>query len=527
MSVVGYLPPSQFTLRADVRLVEVAVVVRDRSGRTVAGLPRDSFEIKDNGKNRKITAFSEVTSIPRPSGQEAQAAAPADEKSSPRFVALVIDDFNSGSREFQSAQMAARAFVKDGLASGDRVGLFSTYGTEIAPYTNDAKRLIAAIDGMRSRRQADITGKCPTLSAYESYLIADDRDYEVLNAKVAETSSCYPYWSRDRIVSYVTQMARANWAVTSARSQNTLAAIQGIVDTMGSLEGRRMLLLVSGGFLSETLARQKDNLVAHALRAGVTVNSLDAKGVYTFDVDIPPGGDITSPALQRRILSEGSIAQNLALAELAQSTGGRFFLGNNDISGGFRELAAPPEVTYLLAFSPDTEPDGAHHKLEVRLKGVKGYSVQARPGYYASKDEPSAPVAERRIDRELFVERLQAEVPVTVTTAVNKGEGGLAALVVTVRVDVARLTFLPQSGRRAEKLAFLVAVLDEQGNFVEGKEGAMEFSLRQETYAWLVSKGLSADFQLTPRPGKYRLRAIVESANQGKLTAIDQTVEIP
>ena len=502
-------------------------MVRDRSGRPLAGLQRDTFEIKDNGKNRKITAFSEVTAVPRPSGLGAQAVAPAEEKSSPRFVALVIDDFNSGFREFRSAQAAARDFLNQGIVSGDRIGIFSTYGTEIVPFTDDVKRLITAVDGMRARQQADIAGKCPTLSAYESYLIADDRDYEVLNSKVTETSFCYPYWTRDRIVSYVVQMARANWAVTSARSQNTLAAIQGIVDTMGSLEGRRTLLLVSGGFLSETLARQKDSLVVHALRAGVTVNSLDAKGVYTLDMEAPTGGDITSPALQRRIQSEGMIARNLAMAELARSTGGRFFQGSNDIGGSLRELAAPPEVTYLLAFPPDPEPGGTYHRLDVRLKGARGYSLQSRPGYYASKDEPRAPAAERRIDRELFAAGAQTEVPVTVTTAMRRGESGLTEFVATVHVDVKRLSFLSVSGRRSEKLAFMVALLDDRGSFVEGKEGAMEFLLRQETYAWLVSKGLSADFQLGPRPGKYRLRAIVESENQGKLTAVNQAVEIP
>jgi hypothetical protein len=306
-----------------------------------------------------------------------------------------------------------------------------------------------------------------------------------------------------------------------------MSAIRRIVDTMGSLEGRRMLLLVSSGFLTETLAREQDGLIAHALRAGVAISCLDVKGVYTLDMEAPPGGNITSLAVLRRTLGEGAIAQNTAMAGLAQGTGGRFSHGSNDIGRGFRELAAPPEVTYLLAFSPDSEPDGAYHKLDVRLRGAKGHSLQARPGYYASKDDPPVPVSERRIDRDLFARGTQAEVPVTVTTALRKRDDGPAEFIATVHVDVKRLSFLPKSGRRTETLTLLVAILDDRDNFIDGKEGRMEFSLREETYAWLVSKGVSTDFQLTSPPGSYRVRALIESANQGQLTSIDQMIVIP
>src|ERR1700722_17255599 len=53
---VSYVPPSGLTLRAEVRVVEVPVAVRDNYFHTVAGLTREDFEIYDNGKKRAITA---------------------------------------------------------------------------------------------------------------------------------------------------------------------------------------------------------------------------------------------------------------------------------------------------------------------------------------------------------------------------------------------------------------------------------------------------------------------------------------
>jgi hypothetical protein len=49
---VAYLPPSGVTLRAEVRVVEVPVVIRDAYLHAVAGLKRDDFEIYDDGKQR-------------------------------------------------------------------------------------------------------------------------------------------------------------------------------------------------------------------------------------------------------------------------------------------------------------------------------------------------------------------------------------------------------------------------------------------------------------------------------------------
>ena len=55
---VPYVPPAPVTLRTEVDLVEVPVVVRDGQHRAIAGLTKDDFEVYDAGKKQTITAFS-------------------------------------------------------------------------------------------------------------------------------------------------------------------------------------------------------------------------------------------------------------------------------------------------------------------------------------------------------------------------------------------------------------------------------------------------------------------------------------
>jgi len=74
---VPYVPPSPVTLRTEVDVAEVPVVVRDGRHRAVAGLTRDDFEIYDTGKKQTITALSVRRLTPQGSGGGGTAVVPA------------------------------------------------------------------------------------------------------------------------------------------------------------------------------------------------------------------------------------------------------------------------------------------------------------------------------------------------------------------------------------------------------------------------------------------------------------------
>jgi VWFA-related protein len=81
--------------------------------------------------------------------------------------------------------------------------------------------------------------------------------------------------------------------------------------------------------------------------------------------------------------------EQAVLEELADGTGGVFFHNNNDVNEGFRRVAARPEYSYVLAFSPqDVKFDGRFHKLKVTVNSGSKVTVQARKGYYAPKQKP-------------------------------------------------------------------------------------------------------------------------------------------
>jgi len=155
---------------------------------------------------------------------------------------------------------------------------------------------------------------------------------------------------------------------------------------MAKLPGQRTLILVSPGFLSITpeALNWESQIMDLAAQSNVTINALDARGLYTGVTDISErgAGQIIDPSrLAAMTRAEG------VMSELANGTGGAFFHNNNDLGAGFTSLTDGPEVVYMLELSLDgVKPDGAYHRVKVKVDR-DGVQVQARQGYSAPKQE--------------------------------------------------------------------------------------------------------------------------------------------
>ena len=296
---------------------------------------------------------------------------------------------------------------------------------------------------------------------------------------------------------------------------------------MASLAGKRVLVMVSSGFLSGALEYEREDIVNRALRGDVVINSLDAKGLYTQDMDMPVGGMPVRSRIARQ--SQGIRPQaesNDTMAILSASTGGLFFHDNNDLDLGLRELGLLPEYWYSLAFVPPGAPDGKYHTLKVRLKLSRGYEVQARPGYVAAAVKPAdPPPEERRIDQEMLSAGTLDEVPVIFSTEPATTPPGRPGVHVVLHLDIAHLQLVNGSGMHTDQLTIIAALFDAAGSFVTGKECEIDFDMKDDTYNKLAP-GTTAGLTLNAPPGKYRLRGVVREANQGKFTASSQPVEV-
>jgi VWFA-related protein len=114
------LNASDIADRIDVRLIELAVVVTDASGRPVPGLPKEAFTVRQDGRAQEIAAFENAGELPL-------------------TLALAIDSSASMFLKLPDVSKAVAALLGDGLTSRDRAMLidFDTQPRLVKPVTRD------------------------------------------------------------------------------------------------------------------------------------------------------------------------------------------------------------------------------------------------------------------------------------------------------------------------------------------------------------------------------------------------------
>ena len=151
----------------------------------------------------------------------------------------------------------------------------------------------------------------------------------------------------------------ASYTALSAGEQETrlaLGSLRELVRRMAAMPGQRLIVMISPGFLRlSDQPREESDIIDRAIKASVTISALDARGLYT---DTPDISKPSSPAAveRQRLDTAAARASSDVMGELADATGGTFFENSNDLQRGFKDLAAVPEVYYILSFSP-AEPE--------------------------------------------------------------------------------------------------------------------------------------------------------------------------
>jgi len=305
---------------------------------------------------------------------------------------------------------------------------------------------------------------------------------------------------------------------------------------MTSLPGQRSVVIVSDGFQSQTLGQAITQISERALRSNITINALDARGLYvggfTADAsvagrDLPQGPDML--AQKSSLMKEEALRAGEAMGTLARDTGGIFFENNNDLEAGFRRVDALPDTSYTLAFSPENlKHDGAFHPLKVTLIAQKGVTIQARKGYYAPKKaEDLAAQQKEDLQDAVFSQNEMRGLPIEVNTQFFAIDKTNAEIDVVTHVDLAQVHFRKEADRNLGTLTFVTGVFDRDGHYVSGQQKVLELHLRDASLERFLHTGIKVQTELKVSPGIYLIRAVVRDSDSGQISAVNRIVEIP
>ena len=531
------------TIKSRVNLVQVKVLVRNEKGESVADLQREDFRVYDDGKLQMISTFGVET--PETFRKREEAAAKTEKvESSPetaregipqRYVAVVFDDVHMQTTDILPVRAGSEKLM-DSLKPSDRIGIFSTSGQMIEEFTSDKEALKKKLKSLAARPIiGKINATCPEVTYYMADQYVNQHNTEILDVATAEALEC-AFHNQNRMAMAAKSMAESllKQQLTAGNADNEASyrRMEEVLREMSKRPGERIVILVSPGFLLASLYSDEMGMIERANRAGVVINTLDSRGLFS-----PAADDISKPVSDTMSARNYKANYRLAaqfdadsvLRDFAESTGGTFFHNSNDLAGGMQQLGAAPEVSYLLGYSPqDQKMDGKYHLIKVALPGKGKYEVQARHGYYAAKraDNPEKK-ANQEIQDAVYSQGEIDEFPLEIHTQYRKAEDGGMQLTVISHVGAKDLPFRQADGRHFDKLTVTTVIFNQNGEYVSGEQKLLNLELPDETYASVSRYGLQITSRFALKPGRYTVRQVVREAEGAEMAAKNGEVVIP
>lgn len=164
--------PQRGRIRVNVNLVNVLVSVLDEHNRPAPDVPRESFQLLEEGVEQKIEVFESETQLPLD-------------------LALMIDSSLSAHKELSFEQEAAGHFIRQVLRTGDRLAVFAVGEsvTQLAGFSDNVASLQAAVRRMPSDAGTSIYDAILLGSRSLEHRGEDRRRVMILVTDAGETTS--------------------------------------------------------------------------------------------------------------------------------------------------------------------------------------------------------------------------------------------------------------------------------------------------------------------------------------------------
>jgi VWFA-related protein len=440
----------------DVDVVNVEVVATDRSGRPVAGLAKEDFELSEDGKPVALTNFfaSARQAAQGAAPNNAPVAAPKDappgaapEETAPTrpgeqalSYAVFIDNENLTPNARRPVLGSLQEFLHAHAGAGGRV-ILASYdgGLRISqPATSDP----AAVDAAIKKLMMAVThGSIAVLRQSELQRIEQD----LAEGGEPEQSIEQGSLNGDN---------KIGGEVDVMRGRRSLIALADFITSLAGLPGRKAVVVVTGAFALPTdplLRRIIDR--ANANRVTVYVlGAIEPPAPGQFHGPVALGDDATGAA---EVMAGG-------FHDIADHTGGLTSVTRIDARGFFEQVESEAETYYSLGFSPVHKRDGKLHQIAVKLKGHGGLALRYRDRY---QDRSAAQRAADETLSALVFGGGENPLGVELSFEPAKPAAGKkpAMQPVVVHVPLAKLVLLPQERFHEGKLTLYVATKDEGG----------------------------------------------------------------
>jgi VWFA-related protein len=543
--------PDDDVVKISTNLIQIDVTVTDKKGNVVKDLKPEDFEIYENGEKQEITNFSFVSNtktiieaVKNPADKIPVPVPQAELKPQQvrRTMALVVDDL---SLSFESAHFVRRAlkkFVDEQMQEGDLVAIIRT-GAGIGAlqqFTSDKRQLYAAIEKVKwnPMGRGNIGAFAP-LEPTPLEAAAASGDSTVDEEDIKEEKDFLRGVSDFRESIFAT---------------GTLGALKFIVTGMGSLPGRKSVVLFSDGFQifsknengSQEASRVLDflrELVDVANRASVVFYTIDARGLQT--TSITPQDKLAQPtgaAIQQAMNDRSNelFDTQQGLVYLAKQTGGMPFINQNDLSVGVRRVL-DDQSYYLIGYQPDSDTFDAKtrrfNKFSIKVKR-DNVDVRYRSGFFSVADETIAANTNTTVTTKTPLQQISDaltspfaanDISLRLNTLFGNDAGGsFVRSLLHVNAQDLKFTDDPTDGSKKATFDVLAISFGDNGQIVDQIGKSYTFNVKGATYEKVLKEGFVYYFSFpVKKPGAYQFRVAIRDTVSSKVGSASQFIEVP
>jgi VWFA-related protein len=403
------------TIKARARLVLVDVTVTDEKGEPVPGLKKEAFEVIEDGKPQKISAFEEhkgaspkQIKLP-PMPPDVYTNFPVVQAADAVNI-ILLDALNTPSTDQHYVHLQMLKYLQK-IPPHTRTAIFTLASrlTMLQGITTDSSRLLAALNSEKATtRPSPLRASTVEKEASQSrvdFMTAESPTSGSTNQNLAQAAV-------DPLNATKQFLNDTELYATDSRVGMTLEALQQLGRYLADIPGRKNVIWFSGSFpagivpnseltdpfrsvenYKEEIRRTTDLLTA----AQVALYPVAAEGLVSDSAFQVNNSKISEKrgnvAMQDMIQESRTAAMDLdashaSMEQLAKDTGGQAFYNTNGLGDALSRVVRNGSHFYTLAYSPSNgNMDGKYRHIQVQLASGKG-SLAYRRGYYA--DDASA-----------------------------------------------------------------------------------------------------------------------------------------
>ena len=517
-------------LRSTTRLVQVSVVVHNKSGEPMRGLTKDDFVILDDKKPQPIQIFSVETNEapanpPPPLPPDTYTNRFRERGSVPTSITVILlDGLNTEYIDQTMARKQVVTFLQQ-IHAQDRVAIYSL-GQELTvlhDFTSDATSLLAALGRYKGKTTGSLDASTPEVADTGSTTTD-----EFLNNVYQREAN---FFARDRMI-------------------KTLAALTEIANHVGTLPGRKNLIWVSGSFPfsigfenkptgndptvtdlpgpTEFFGDEINTAPRVVTNANLVIYPVDARGLIAPDLgnsgNSPNafGGSASARSRARGQRNNspfpGPDPENfVTMNDMAERTGGKAFYNTNDIFQSIRSAVDDSRVTYELGFYPEgVNWNGSFHTIKVEVK-KPGAKVRSRLGYFALPE----PKLTKEVRQTLIAETAVSPIEAT-QIGVNVAVRGFSLdasrkISLAVGFDPREFNFQQANGHWTDNMDTVYIQLDNKGAIAKALDETLHLDFDDAKYNMLVKNGVRFPKEVQIVPNAVELRVILRDASTGNI----------